>query len=137
MPRAGLAGGRIARPSRSARPPPRVWCRPGAASPRPLVIEPDPFGNSRPRTALGTLEPPSTTVLLSAEQDKARLRKIVEGFFFRWLKVEDGEHVRQMLGKFPAERIRTTCGKSPRTAGQSALKAAEALESFTQRYEIS
>lgn len=86
---------------------------------------------------MGILEPPPTTVLLSAEQDKARLREIVARFFFRWLKGEDDEHVRQMLVKFPAERIRTTCGKSPRTAGQSALKAAEAQESFTQRYEIS
>lgn len=136
MPRAGLAGGRIARPSRSARPPPRVWCRPGARFASPLGDRARPFP-ARPRAALGILEPPPTTVLLSAEQDKARLREIVEGFFFRWLKGEDDEHVRQMLVKFPAERIRTTCGKSPRTAGQSALKAAEALESFTQRYEIS
>jgi hypothetical protein len=32
------------------------------------------------------LEPPPTTVPLSAEEAKARLREIVEGFFFRRLR---------------------------------------------------
>jgi hypothetical protein len=50
---------------------------------------------------LDTLEPPPTTVLLSAEEAKERLRKIVEGFFFRRLKGEDGRHIRRLLVKSP------------------------------------
>ena len=42
-----------------------------------------------PWPALDTLEPPLSAALLSAEEAKARLREIVEGFFFRGLKGED------------------------------------------------
>ena len=50
---------------------------------------------------MDTLEPPPTPVLLSAEEAKARLREIVEGFFFRRLKGEDGKHIRRLLVKSP------------------------------------
>jgi hypothetical protein len=50
---------------------------------------------------LDTLEPPPTTVLLSAEEAKTRLREIVEGFFFRRLKGEDRKHIRRLLIKSP------------------------------------
>jgi hypothetical protein len=49
---------------------------------------------------LDTLEPPPT-VLLSAEEATARLREIVEGFFFRRLKGEDGKHIWRLLVKSP------------------------------------
>ena len=53
------------------------------ASPRPIAIEPDAFfAHSPPWAALDTLEP-SPTVLPSAEEAKARLREVIEGFFFR------------------------------------------------------
>jgi hypothetical protein len=46
-----------------------------------------PSADARPLSgtipALDTLEPPATTVLLSAEEAKAQLREIVEGFFLR------------------------------------------------------
>ena len=48
---------------------------------------------------MDTLEPPPTSVLLSADQAKARLREIIEGFFFRRLKGEDGKHIRRLLVK--------------------------------------
>jgi hypothetical protein len=50
---------------------------------------------------LDTQEPPPTTDPLSAEEAKARLREIVEGFFFRRLKGEDGKHIRRLLVKSP------------------------------------
>ena len=74
---------------------PRAWV---PAS--PTAIKPDPFANSLSRTALDTLEP-APTVLLSAEEAKDRLREIVEGFFFRPLKGEDGKHIRRLLVKSP------------------------------------
>jgi hypothetical protein len=50
---------------------------------------------------LDTLEPPPTTVLLSAEEAKARLREFVEGFFFRRLRGEDGKRINRLLVKSP------------------------------------
>jgi len=56
------------------------------------------------------LEPVPTPALLSAEQAKARLREIVEGFFFRRLKGEDGKHIRCLLIK-AGRASSPTCGK--------------------------
>ena len=58
--------------------------------------------NSRPRAALDTLEPSPITVVLSAEKAKARLREIVEGFFFRRLRSEDGKAHRAPARQKPA-----------------------------------
>jgi hypothetical protein len=44
---------------------------------------------------------PTTTTLLSAEEASERLRKIVEGFFFRRLTTEDGKPIRHLLVKSP------------------------------------
>jgi hypothetical protein len=79
---------------------PRVWV---PASPRPLANEsPTPFPPTHdPHAALDTLEPTSTPVLLSAEKAKARLREIIEGFFFRRLKGEDGKRIGRLLVKSP------------------------------------
>ena len=46
---------------------------------------------------MDTLEPPPTSVLLSAEEAKDRLREIVEGFFFRRLRSEDGKRIGRLL----------------------------------------
>ena len=43
---------------------------------------------------MGTFPPSPDTELLSAEEAKARLREIVEGFFFRRLTTEDGKAIR-------------------------------------------
>jgi hypothetical protein len=43
---------------------------------------------------------PSTT-LLSAEEAKERLREIIEGFFFRRLRAEDGKRAGRLLVKSP------------------------------------
>jgi hypothetical protein len=43
---------------------------------------------------------PSTT-LLSAPEAKERLREIVEGFFFRRLRTEDGKRIQRLLVKNP------------------------------------
>jgi hypothetical protein len=39
--------------------------------------------------------------VLSAEKAKTQLRAIIEGFFFRRLKGEDGKHIRRLLVKSP------------------------------------
>ena len=43
-----------------------------------------------------------STVLLSAQEAKDRLREIVEGFFFRRLRTEDGKRIRRLLVKIRA-----------------------------------
>jgi hypothetical protein len=53
------------------------------------------------RAALDTLEPIPSTTLLSAQEAKDRLREIVEGFFFRRLRTEDGKRVGRLLVKSP------------------------------------
>jgi len=50
---------------------------------------------------LDTLEPAPSTILLSAEEAKDRLRQIVEGFFFRRLRTEEGKRVERLLVKSP------------------------------------
>jgi hypothetical protein len=55
----------------------------------PSAIAPDPFRQLATTGRLGHSGAAPTTVLLSAEEAKARLREIVEGFFFRRLKGED------------------------------------------------
>jgi hypothetical protein len=50
---------------------------------------------------LDASSPAPTPDLLSAEKAKERLREIVEGFFFRRLKGEDGKHIRRLLVKSP------------------------------------
>jgi hypothetical protein len=50
---------------------------------------------------LDTLEPAPSSTLLSAEEAKDRLREIVDGFFFRRLRTEDGERVGRLLLKSP------------------------------------
>jgi hypothetical protein len=50
---------------------------------------------------LDTIEPIPSTTLLSAQEAKDRLREIVEGFFLRRLKTEDGKRIRRLLVKSP------------------------------------
>jgi hypothetical protein len=50
---------------------------------------------------LDTLEPVPDTTLLSAQEAKDRLREIVEGFFFRRLRTEDGKLTWRLLVKSP------------------------------------
>jgi hypothetical protein len=45
--------------------------------------------------------PAPSTVLLSAQEAKEQLREIVEGFFFRRLRTEDGKRIRRLLVKSP------------------------------------
>jgi hypothetical protein len=52
--------------------------------------------------------PPPSAALLSPEQAKERLREIVEGFFFRRLKTEDGKPIRHLLVKSPPGLGKTT-----------------------------
>jgi hypothetical protein len=47
------------------------------------------------------MPPTSSTTLLSAQEAKERLREIVEGFFFRRLRTEDGKRIRRLLVKSP------------------------------------
>jgi hypothetical protein len=47
------------------------------------------------------LPPTPSTTLLSASEAKERLREIVEGFFFRKLRSEDGKRVGRLLVKSP------------------------------------
>ena len=54
-----------------------------------------------PRAALDSLPPTTSPALLSAQEAKEKLREIVEGFFFRGLKGEDGKHIRRLLVKSP------------------------------------
>jgi hypothetical protein len=54
------------------------------------------------------LEPPPSTVLLSAEEAKERLREIVEGFFFRRLSSEDDKRISRLLVKSPPGLGKTT-----------------------------
>jgi hypothetical protein len=46
--------------------------------------------------------PPSPGTALSAQEAKEKLREIVEGFFFRGLTGEDGQHIPRLLVKKPA-----------------------------------
>ena len=55
----------------------------------------------RPRAILDTLPPTHSTAFLAAGEAKARLREIVEGFFFRRLRTEDGKTIRRLLVKSP------------------------------------
>jgi hypothetical protein len=50
---------------------------------------------------LDALSPTPSTALLSAQDAKDRLREIVEGFFFRRLRTEDGKRVGRLLVKSP------------------------------------
>jgi|SRR5271165_38312 len=54
-----------------------------------------------PEPVLDALPPAPSTALLSAEEAKERLREIVEGFFFRRLRTEDGKAIRRLLVKSP------------------------------------
>jgi hypothetical protein len=56
---------------------------------------------------LDTLPRGPSSDVLSAHYAKDRLREIVEGFFSRLLRSEEGERVGRLLVKRP-----TTCGKS-------------------------
>jgi hypothetical protein len=50
---------------------------------------------------LDALSPTPSTALLSAQEAKDRLREIVERFFFRRLRTEDGKRVGRLLVKSP------------------------------------
>ena len=58
--------------------------------------------------------PPPSTTLLSAQEAKERLREIVEGFFFRRLKTEDGKRIamevkkgdRILIGKYSGTDVK-------------------------------
>jgi len=65
-------------------------------SPAPLRLDPDATG-----PPLDALQRTPSTVLLSAQEAKDRLREIVEGFFFRRLKGEDGKRIGRLLVKSP------------------------------------
>jgi hypothetical protein len=54
-----------------------------------------------PTAALDTLPPTPSPSLLSAREAREKLREIVEGFFFRRLKGEDGKYIRRLLVKSP------------------------------------
>ena len=60
---------------------PRPWA---SASPRLTAIEPNPFRPLATTARLGHSGATPTTVLLSAEETKAWLHEIIEGFFFHW-----------------------------------------------------
>src|SRR5262249_46700306 len=75
---------------------PRLW---GAQRPRqPRELLP----------ALDTLEPNPIPVLLSAEDAKARLREVVEGFFFRRRDEEGRLPARHLLVRSPPGLGKTT-----------------------------
>jgi hypothetical protein len=57
---------------------------------------------------LDGLPPTPSTPLLSAREAKERLREIVEGFFFRKLRTEDGKRVGRLLVKSPPGLGKTT-----------------------------
>jgi hypothetical protein len=57
---------------------------------------------------LDTLEPIPSTTLLSAQEAKDRLGEIVEGFFLRRLRAEDGMRVGRLLIKSPPGLGKTT-----------------------------
>ena len=61
-----------------------------------------------PWPALDTLESPPSAALLSAEEAKKRLREIVQGFFFRRLRSEDGKRIGRLLVKSPPGLGKTT-----------------------------
>jgi hypothetical protein len=50
---------------------------------------------------LDALQPTPSTALLSAGEAKEKLREIVEGFFFRRLRTEDGKRISRLLVKSP------------------------------------
>jgi hypothetical protein len=50
---------------------------------------------------LDALSPTPSTALLSAQEAKDRLREIVEGFFFRRLRNENGKRIERLLVKSP------------------------------------
>jgi hypothetical protein len=50
---------------------------------------------------LQSTPPPPGTTLLSSHEAKERLREIVEGFFFRRLRAEDGKPTQHLLVKSP------------------------------------
>jgi hypothetical protein len=52
---------------------------------------------------LDALSPTPSTALLSAQEAKDRLREIVEGFFFRRLRNNDGKRIERLLLKSPPE----------------------------------
>jgi hypothetical protein len=43
------------------------------------------------------MPPTPSSTLLPAQEAKERLREIVEGFFFRRLRTEDGKRIRRLL----------------------------------------
>jgi len=55
----------------------------------------------RPHPCFLTVPPTSSTTLLSAQEAKEQLRAIVEGFFFRRLRAEDGKPTQHLLVKSP------------------------------------
>ena len=57
---------------------------------------------------MDTPPPRPSSSLLSAEEAKDRLREIVEGFFFRKLRTEDGKRVGRLLLKSPPGLGKTT-----------------------------
>jgi len=57
---------------------------------------------------LDTLSPTPSTILLSAQEAKHRLREIVEGFFFRRLRTEEGKRIGRLLVKSPPGLGKTT-----------------------------
>jgi hypothetical protein len=91
--------------------------------------------------------------LLSAHEAKERLRAIVEGFFFRRLRTEDGKRIRRLLIKSPpglgktkeamewATRYQTEQAENPSIAGLSRVDitpagAWEQVAIFVPRHEL-
>jgi hypothetical protein len=66
-----------------------------------------------PPSRLGRIIP--SPQLLSPQEAKEKLRELIEGFFFRRLKGDDGKHIPRLLVKSPPGRLlgsSATCGKS-------------------------
>jgi hypothetical protein len=66
---------------------------------------------------LDTLPPSPNPGLLSPQEAKERLREIVEAFFFRKLRAEDGKRIGRLLVNSPLGLGKTTQGLWP--AGQA------------------
>jgi hypothetical protein len=73
-----------------------------------MAIERGTSPSSHSLASLDTSQSTPGPVLLSADEAKERLREIVEGFFFRRLRTDDGKRVARLLVKSPPGLGKTT-----------------------------
>jgi hypothetical protein len=66
-----------------------------------LIVRMDRRHFHDPPSRLGRIIPSPSPDLCSAEEAKEKLRELIEGFFFRRLKGEDGKHIQRLLVKSP------------------------------------